>query len=90
MKTTRLITVTLASCALFGVLGYAFVNLNISLASLIDVTVGTLASAGLFGLLLWDTGREFKARETAPRADRGRTRTTRRAELRRHTVLAGC
>lgn len=90
MKTTRMITVALASCALFGVLGFAFVNLNISLASLINVAVGTFATVGLFGLLLWDTGRTIKARETATRFNGGSACTPSRAALRRHTALAGC
>jgi hypothetical protein len=90
MKTTRMITVALASCALFGVLGYAFVNLNISLASLINVAVGTIVTVGLFALLLWDTGRSIKARETVTRADRGLVCPPRRASLRRHAALAGC
>jgi len=90
MKTIRMITVALASCALFSVLGYAFVNLNISLASLINVAVGTFATVGLIGLLLWDTGRSIKARETAPRAAQGRVSHPKRAALRRHAALAGC
>jgi hypothetical protein len=90
MKTTRMITVALASCALFGVLGFAFVNLNISLASLINVAVGTFATVGLFGLLLWDTGRTISARESATRFNRGSACAPNRTALRRHSALAGC
>ncbi|MBK8478906.1 MAG: hypothetical protein IPL39_22255 [Opitutaceae bacterium] len=61
MKTTRMITVLLVSSAILGGLGFALSLFSISLATLINVTVGTVVSAGLFGILLWDTGRTLEA-----------------------------
>lgn len=88
-----MITVALASSALFGVLGFAFVTLNISLATLLNVSVGTFASAGLFGLLLWDTGRTIKVRETVARLEQRATANAYRAPrtaVRRQAALANC
>lgn len=93
MKTTRMITVALVSSALLGVLGFALVTLNISLATVLNIVVGTFASAGLFSLLLWDTGRTIKAHKTAARLEQRATAKayrTQHAALRRQAAIANC
>ena len=88
-----MITVALGSSALLGVLGFALIHLNISLATVLNVSVGTFASAGLFSLLLWDTGRTIKARETVTRLEQracANVHRTQHAALRRQAALASC
>ena len=92
MKTTRMITISLVSSALLGGLGFALVSLDVSLASLIKLSVGTFVTTGLFGFMLWDTGRAIDADEARTRSDALRNATTRPnhpTPFSHHTPLAG-
>lgn len=93
MKTTHLITVSFVSSALLSVLGFALASCNLPLASVINVIVGTFVSSGLFGILLWDTGRTIKASETVARFEQRRCRNPHcphQTSLHHRTALAGC
>lgn len=89
MKTTRMITVLILSSAILGGLGFALSLFP--LATLINVTVGTLVSAGLFGILLWDTGRTIEADNAKSRFARRDCRPARHeARTSRRPALVGC
>ncbi len=90
MKTTRMITVLLVSSAILGGLGFALSLFPF--ATLINVTVGTLVSAGLFGILLWDTGRSIQADAAKTRYAQRDCRPARppACTAPRRPALAGC
>lgn len=86
-----MITVLLVSSAILGGLGFALSLFSISLATLINVTVGTFVSAGLFGILLWDTGRTLEADAAKTRFARRDCRPARHeARTSRRPALVGC
>ena len=93
MKTTRTITVLLLSSALLGGLGFALTQTDLTLATLLNTTVGTFAAAGLFGLMLWDTGRTLDSRKTMTHLEQRACANAHRRQhvaLRRQAALAGC